>query len=142
MQNDRYAAMKLLPLFFLSAVTALSQGQTGAATTTGPCSQANTGNNNIFTINCGIGEALGQKMLDILNKILASQVDAGAVIKKLDEILHVVNPNLPTKTYFCDGHWRTQGPRSLSENPARSKEQKERNRHIMFYAKGLPCLPS
>ena len=32
--------------------------------------------------------------------------------------------------------------RSLSENPARSREQSERNRHIMFYAKGLPGLPS
>jgi len=35
-----------------------------------------------------------------------------------------------------------QGARSLSENPARSREQSERNRHIMFYAKGLPGLPS
>jgi len=32
--------------------------------------------------------------------------------------------------------------RSLSENPARSREQSERNWHIMFYAKGLPGLPS
>jgi hypothetical protein len=32
--------------------------------------------------------------------------------------------------------------RSLSENPARSRKQSERNRHIMFYAKRLPGLPS
>jgi YD repeat-containing protein len=32
--------------------------------------------------------------------------------------------------------------RSLSENPAKSREQSERNRHIMFYVKGLPGLPS
>jgi hypothetical protein len=35
-----------------------------------------------------------------------------------------------------------QRPRSLSEKPARSREQSERNRHIMFYGKGLPDLPS
>jgi hypothetical protein len=32
--------------------------------------------------------------------------------------------------------------RSLSENPARSREQSERNRDIMFYAKGLPGVPA
>ena len=37
---------------------------------------------------------------------------------------------------------KTKKPRSLSENPARSREQSERNRHIMFYAKRLPGLPS
>jgi hypothetical protein len=36
----------------------------------------------------------------------------------------------------------SKGPRSLSENPARSREQSERNRHIMFYAKVVPGLPS
>ena len=36
----------------------------------------------------------------------------------------------------------TRAPRSLSENPARSRKQSERNRHIMFYAKRLPGLPS
>ena len=34
------------------------------------------------------------------------------------------------------------GARSLSENPARSRERLERNRDIMFYAKGLPNLPA
>jgi hypothetical protein len=33
-------------------------------------------------------------------------------------------------------------PRSLSEYSARSREQSERNRDIMFHAKGLPSLPS
>jgi hypothetical protein len=31
--------------------------------------------------------------------------------------------------------------RSLSENPARSRERSERNRDIMFHAEGLPSLP-
>jgi len=29
---------------------------------------------------------------------------------KLDEILKAINPNLPAKTYFCNGMWRTAGP--------------------------------
>jgi hypothetical protein len=49
-------------------------------------------------------------MLVILNKILVNQLDPDAVMKKLDEILKAVNPNLPTKTYFCTGEWRTLGP--------------------------------
>ncbi len=49
-------------------------------------------------------------MLKILNKVLANQLDPQAVMAKLDEILKAVNPNLPTKTYFCNGQWRTAGP--------------------------------
>jgi hypothetical protein len=49
-------------------------------------------------------------MLDILNKILANQLDPNAVMAKLDEILKAVNPNIPAKTYFCNGQWRTAGP--------------------------------
>lgn len=101
--------MKLAP-FFLATMSVFAQIQTGTATTSGACSPAASGNNNVFTINCGIGEAQGQKMVDILNKILANQLDPTEVMKKLDEILHAINPNLPTKVYFCDGEWRTQGP--------------------------------
>jgi hypothetical protein len=49
-------------------------------------------------------------MLVILNKILANRIDADVVVAKLDEILKAVNPNVPAKTYFCDGRWRTTGP--------------------------------
>lgn len=85
--------------------------QTGQATASGPCSPAVTGSDNQFTINCqGIGKEQGQKMLDILNKILANQLDPEAVMTKLDEILRAVNPNVPTKTYLCNGQWRAAGP--------------------------------
>ncbi len=83
---------------------------TGKAATEGPCSPAVTGSNNTFTIHCGIDKKQGQKMLDILNKILANQLDPETVLAKLDEILKAVNPNVPAKTYFCDGRWRTAGP--------------------------------
>jgi hypothetical protein len=46
----------------------------------------------------------------VLNKILANQIDSEAVMKKLEEILHAVNPNLRAKVYFCNGTWRTSGP--------------------------------
>jgi hypothetical protein len=49
-------------------------------------------------------------MLEILNKILANQLDPDAVMTKLDEILKAVNPNSPAKTYFCNGQWRIAGP--------------------------------
>ena len=83
--------MKLFALIF--PLSAVAVGQSGAANTTGPCSPANTGNNNTFNISCGIGQAQGQKMLDILNKVLANRLDPESVMAKLDEILHAVNPN-------------------------------------------------
>src|SRR5258708_16779170 len=83
---------------------------TGKAETIGTCSPAVTGSQNTFTINCGIDKKQGQKMLDILNKILANQLDPDAVMAKLDEILKAVNPNIPAKTYFCNGRWKTSGP--------------------------------
>jgi hypothetical protein len=84
---------------------------TGRADTTGPCSPAVTGNNNQFNITCkGLSKEQGQRMLDILNKILANELDTQAVMAKLDEILGAVNPNQPTRTYFCNGQWKTTGP--------------------------------
>jgi hypothetical protein len=59
---------------------------TGKAESAGACSPAVSGNNNTFTIKCGIDKKQGQKMLDILNKILANQIDPDAVMRKLDEI--------------------------------------------------------
>lgn len=100
-------------LLVLTALPCRSQKPTatGDATTTGPCSPAVTGSNNQFNINCqGISKDQGTKMLGILNKILANQLDPEAVMAKLDEILKAVNPNVPVKTYFCNGMWRTAGP--------------------------------
>jgi hypothetical protein len=101
-----------LVLVMLLAMPCWSQTtSTGKADTTGPCSPAVTGNNNQFSITCkGIGKEQGHQMLDILNRILANQLDPKAVMAKLDEILKAVNPNLPTKTYFCNGQWRSVGP--------------------------------
>lgn len=98
----------IAPVFILLALPSFCQ-QTGPATTKGSCSPAASGNNNTFNITCGIGKAQGQKMIDILNKILADQLDPAEVMKKLDEILHAVNPNVPPRTYSCDGHWKTAG---------------------------------
>ncbi len=83
---------------------------TGNAATAGPCSPAVAGNNNTVRIDCKIDLAQGQKVLDILNKILANQMDLTTVNEKLDEILKNVNPNRPVKVYTCEGHWGTMGP--------------------------------
>ena len=64
---------------------------------------------------------------------------------------HLISPPFPPAITCCSRWttWSLSTPtsrlylaRSLSENPARSREQSERNRHIMFYAKRLPGLPS
>ena len=60
---------------------------TGGAIAPGICSVANTGRKNIFNINCGIGREQGRKLLKIVNKIVANQLDSDAVMVKLDEII-------------------------------------------------------
>jgi hypothetical protein len=102
----------LLLLLLAATLPCLAQTpQTGRAITTGSCSPAVTGNNNQFRITCqGITKEQGAKMVNILNTILANQLDPKVVMSKLDEILHAVNPNLLIKTYFCDGTYRQTGP--------------------------------
>lgn len=110
--------MRVLLLLVSSTVlmgTSLSfaQATTGSAVAKGTCNQSVSGNNNRnFVIKCGIGEAQGKQMLDILNKILANQqkLQPDVVMQKLDAILKDINPNLPVKTYFCSGQWKTAGP--------------------------------
>ena len=76
----------LVPILFLAA-SPYGQGQvSGPAITRGSCSPANTGNNNTFTIACGIGKEQGDALLQIINKILANQLDPNTVMTKLDEI--------------------------------------------------------
>jgi hypothetical protein len=97
----------------LAPVASAQTTTTGKATAKGACSQAVTGNNNRFLIKCsGIGDEQGKKMIEILNTILANQqkLNPDLVMQKLDEILKNVNPNLPVKTYFCNGQWKTAGP--------------------------------
>jgi hypothetical protein len=80
--------MKILaPLLCLLAGAAYAEPQTGSATAKDTCSVASTGNNNTFTITCGIGKQQGDALLKIMNKILANQLDPDAVIGKLDELL-------------------------------------------------------
>jgi hypothetical protein len=77
-----------LILSLLIAITCWSQTTTtGKAETSGICSPAVTGNKNTFAITCGIDKKQGQKMLEILNKILANQLDPNAVMRKLEEII-------------------------------------------------------
>jgi len=57
------------------------------ASTSAPCSPIAPANTGSITINCpGISKEQGQKMLAILNKILANQLDPNLVMAKLDEI--------------------------------------------------------
>jgi len=95
-----------LILSLLISLPCLGQTKaTGEAKTAGLCSPAVTGSKNTFQITCKIVNEQGQKMLGILNKILANQLDPKMVMEKLDEILKAVNPNMPAKTYSCGGDW-------------------------------------
>jgi hypothetical protein len=73
---------------FAVAFPAFGQNTTGPAQTNGPCSPATSGNSNTFKIDCaGISKEQGKQMLDILNKILANQLNDQEVNTKLDELL-------------------------------------------------------
>src|ERR1039458_1707691 len=98
----------LLLLLSLGSIPVLSQTSEipVSATLKGNCDIANIGSDNTLTIKCGIGEEQGKKMVEILNKILANQIDSKAVMEKLDEILGAVNPNRGVTTYDCNGRDR------------------------------------
>ncbi len=99
--------MRMIVLVLFSSLGIAQQ----SATTSGPCSPIAPNNSGSITINCpGMSKEQGQKLIDILNKILKDQLDPNVVMKKLDEILKAVNPNLPVKTYFCNGQWKISGP--------------------------------
>jgi hypothetical protein len=73
-----------------------ANAQTGNATSNGLCSIANSGNTvENLTINCGIGKEQGQKIIDMLNSLLASR-DTATINAKLDELLAVAQ-RIPPK---------------------------------------------
>jgi hypothetical protein len=76
-------------LLCLSCVA--QNASTGNASSTVPCSVSNTGNDNKIRITCGVGKQQGEKILNILNKIVANQLDPDRVMAKLDEILNTRN---------------------------------------------------
>jgi hypothetical protein len=92
----------------LSLLVAVSGSgcMTPAGQTKGLCSPATTSSTNQFVINCtAIGQEQGQKMVALLNKVLAKQLDPNVVMAKLDEISSGVQ-NIPRRT----------GDRVLSES--------------------------
>src|SRR5437868_2122611 len=80
-------------LLVLTAVSCIAQtAPTGSAETKGPCSPAVSGNNNQFKITCqGIPDKLGTQLVDLLNKVAKNQLDAEAVMAKLDGCLKGVS---------------------------------------------------
>jgi hypothetical protein len=78
-----------------------------------PCSNivALTGD---VKIDCSSLTSAQQKIIDsipaLLRNIIAHQLDADKVIAKLDDCLKMENPNLPKKTYSCDGSVNSFGP--------------------------------
>jgi len=103
--------LALLSVLVMIAFPCRAQTMTGKAETTGACSPAVSGNNNQISINCqGISKEQAAKMISILNKILANQIDPDAVMAKLDEILKAINPNAGQVTYGFNGIRRVISP--------------------------------
>lgn len=93
------------------ALPCFGQNTTGKAETTGACSPAISGNSNQVRIDCkGVSKEQAAKMISILNKILANQIDPDKVMAKLDEILKAVNPNAGQVTYGFNGMRRIISP--------------------------------
>jgi hypothetical protein len=111
--------MKAAVLFALWATTALAQPKQ-ANVQVGTCNQVSNDNNGTITINCtSIDPKLMEEMkrtIAVLDRIAKRQADPAVLNglrelnQKMDEVLRGMNPNLPVKTYFCDGTWRTAGP--------------------------------
>jgi len=82
--------MKFAALIML-ALGAYMWGQTissGQAKTEGPCSPAVSGNHNQVTITCkGISDKMSAQLVDLMNRIAKNQLDAEAVMDKLDGCL-------------------------------------------------------
>jgi hypothetical protein len=93
------AAIAILITVVLQGPFALSQTTpAGKPPASGTCSAAHAGENNTYNINCnGIGVDQGQKIVDLLNKVLVNQ-DTTAVNSKLDELLVVASQPAQVQT--------------------------------------------
>ena len=100
--GDSISPMKIIGPLLLFCWLAAAQPAPPSVQTKGACSPVATGNNNTFSITCGIGKEQGQQMLGILNKILASQLDPNTVTAKLDEILAQLVASGRTPGYYVD----------------------------------------
>ena len=93
------AALAILATMVLQGALVLSQTTpTGKTAASGTCSAAHGGENGSYNINCnGIGVDQGQKIVDLLNKVLVNQ-DTTAVNAKLDELLVIASQPAQTQT--------------------------------------------
>jgi hypothetical protein len=97
-------------VLLLATIPAIGQPKNGNATANGNCSIAISGNNNSTPIardltgNCGIGKEQGDKIIKLLNAVLAKK-DLAQMSLKLDELLRVASQ--PIQIYQ-----NTSGPNS------------------------------
>ena len=81
----------LVALAFTVLASTRIDAQTGAAAASGQCSLANSASGaSSFTINCPTGNEQADKILSVLNHVLANK-DLKAIDAKLDELLAVAN---------------------------------------------------
>jgi hypothetical protein len=111
-----------LALFLLFPLLLCGQQATGNATASGTCGLANTAAIGSVVINCGIGRVQGQKMIEILNKILANQLDTDTVSKLLEDLrsgqIRIENGVLKLAS-TVDRIREQQNPRTLTPQQSR-----------------------
>jgi hypothetical protein len=95
------AAFAILLTMVLHGSVAHSQTTPTEKAAGSPCSSSHVGDDNNYVISCnGIGAAQGNKIIEILEKVLAN-ADITAVNAKLNELLAVASQPSPTQT--CAG---------------------------------------
>jgi hypothetical protein len=83
-----------------------SSQQVGPVTTTGTCSPVLIGNGEFRVVCPGLTKEQSDKMLELLNKILANQSDTKTFDAKLDAILAAVNNLQRPKLVLDDEHYK------------------------------------
>lgn len=76
-----------LAILVVLVVSAAQAQSTGSATSNGACSIANSGPNATkLVVNCGVGKAQGEKIIQLLNTLLAKK-DVADIDAKLDQLI-------------------------------------------------------
>jgi hypothetical protein len=88
------AAIVILLPFVLYGSAFGQTTATGRANTSGTCSPATTGNSNKFVINCGIGKEEGEKIIHLLNAVLAKR-NLAEIDAKLAELIEMAAKPAP-----------------------------------------------
>ena len=110
--------MTILLITCLFATPAFAKAQTASSgiTVSGKCNVVNRGNGNTIMIKCSANNEEGKKIVAILNKILANQIDPALVMAKLDEIIAAESQKTSGTCIASNCAGTNNGTQSLTNN--------------------------